>query len=157
MIRDQSNLTPDDSKSAERVEGVKRVNLPYPDDYDDTLGAMSACETCELGLNELHEAACSLYIRHKYNQAVMDSFLGDKYFGLERDDTMKVRMKASLKEVIKSSANDKAAVGLTCGASNKKAAKKHKGGGKAVAWKQFLAASSSLPPGFEKVRGRPGG
>ncbi len=45
MIRDQSNLTPDDSNSAERVEGVKRVDLLDPDDYDDTLEAMSAFET----------------------------------------------------------------------------------------------------------------
>ena len=84
VIRDQSNLTPGELNIAEREEGVKRVTLPDSDDYDDTLEAMSACETCELRLNELHEAACALCIRHKYNHAVVDSFLGNEYFGSEK-------------------------------------------------------------------------
>ncbi len=65
-----------------------------------------------------------------------------------------------MQEVIKNSANAKAAAGLTSGAFGKKAARKHKGGGGgggvASAWKQFLAADSSLPPRFEKARGGPG-
>jgi hypothetical protein len=146
MIRDRSNMTPDESNIAERTEGVKRANLPNPNDYDDTLKAMSACETCELGLDELHEAACALYIRKKKNQAVVDSFQGDEYVGSKRNDTMKARMKTSVKEVIKNSVNAKAAVGLTSGTFGKKTAKKHKGGGVAAAWKHFSAAGSSLPP-----------
>ena len=35
----------------------------------------------ELGINEVREAACALYIRHKYDQSVVDAFVGDEYFG----------------------------------------------------------------------------
>ncbi len=56
-----------------------------PEDYDDKLEAtMTACATLELGLNELHEATSALYIRHIYNPAVVETFLGDEFFGADR-------------------------------------------------------------------------
>ena len=61
--------------------------------------AMTVCETLELGLNELHEAACALYIRHQYNPAVVENFLGDEFFGAYRATQMKYRMRTSMKEV----------------------------------------------------------
>ncbi len=45
---------------------------------------MTTCEALELGLNEVHEAACALDIRHKYNRSVVDAFVGDEYFGADR-------------------------------------------------------------------------
>ncbi len=72
-MRDAANLVPDASNEPERVEGVRRANLPDPDDYDEKLEAMTACEALELGMNEVNEAACALYIRHKYNQAAVDA------------------------------------------------------------------------------------
>jgi hypothetical protein len=45
------------------------------------LEVILACETCEIGLSELHEVACAIYIGHKYNQEVVSSFLRDEYFG----------------------------------------------------------------------------
>ena len=42
------------------------ANLPDPDDNDEKLVAILACEALELGLNEVHEAACALYIRHAH-------------------------------------------------------------------------------------------
>jgi hypothetical protein len=38
----------------------------------------------ELGVNQLHEVDCALYIKYKYNQAVVDHFVGDEFVGAER-------------------------------------------------------------------------
>ncbi len=74
MPRDQAAGAPVARNSAERSLGVKRANLPDPEDYEDKLEAMSVCEALELGLNQLHEAGCALYIKYRYNQAVVDFF-----------------------------------------------------------------------------------
>jgi len=66
------------------VPGVKRANLPDPDDYEAKLEAMTVYQTLELGMNQLHEVGCALYTRHMYNQSVVDNFLGDEYVGAER-------------------------------------------------------------------------
>ncbi len=60
---------------------------------------MSACEALELGLYEIYEASFALYIRHKYNQAVVDAFVGDEYFGANRSVVMKERMGSAVKTV----------------------------------------------------------
>jgi hypothetical protein len=49
------------------MEGVRRANLPDPDDNDEKLAAIIACEALELGLNEVQEAVCAIYIRHTHN------------------------------------------------------------------------------------------
>ena len=54
-----------------------------------------------MGLNQLHEVVCALYIRHKYNQAVVDNFVGDEYVGSERKLPLKERIATSVKEVQK--------------------------------------------------------
>jgi len=84
QLRDEANLAPDGSNQENRKEGVKWANLLDPDDYNEKLAAMSACEALELELNEVHEAACALYIRHKCNQSVVDTFVGDEYFGADK-------------------------------------------------------------------------
>jgi hypothetical protein len=81
--------------------GVRRAKFPDPEDYDEKMQAMSACETLKLGRNELHEEACALYIRHQYNPAVVDNFPGDEFFGSDRAATMKDRIRTSVKEVKK--------------------------------------------------------
>ncbi len=63
--------------------------MPGPDDYDEKLEAMTTCEPLGLGLNEVNEAACALYIRHKYNQAVVDAFVWDEYFGADKSVALK--------------------------------------------------------------------
>ncbi len=55
---------------AERSKGDRRANLPDPEDYE-KMEALTVCGILELGLNELHKAACALYIRHHYNPAVV--------------------------------------------------------------------------------------
>ena len=63
----------------------------------------------------MHEAACAHYIRHKYNQAVVNNFVGDVYVGSERKLSLMERMATSVKEVQKQSAHATAAVGVTGG------------------------------------------
>jgi hypothetical protein len=89
------------SNSAERSLGVKRTNLQDPEDYEDKLAAMPVCEALELGMNQLHEAGCALYIKYRYNQAVVDNFLGDVFVGAKRKQPLKERMATSVKEVQK--------------------------------------------------------
>jgi hypothetical protein len=98
-LREQTEAAPTTHNEAERSLRVKRANLPGPEDYDAKMQDMSVCETLELILNELHEAACTLYIRHQYHPAVVENFLGDEFFGAERATVMKDRMRASVKEV----------------------------------------------------------
>ncbi len=77
--------------------------------------------------------------------------MGDEYFGSERDEPMKSRMAAAVKEVKKDSANARKAVGAA-GLGDRKVPgpKRPKGG---------VNIFQSIPPGYEKVpKGdRPGG
>ena len=127
-IRQQSAAAPDASNTAERALGVKRANLPDPEEFEDKLEAMTVCQSLELGLNQLHEAGCALYIRHRYNQAVVDNFLGDEYAGAERKQPLKERMAASVKEVQKLSQAVKTAVGIAGGPYAGKSRKGDRGG-----------------------------
>jgi hypothetical protein len=102
--------------------------LPDPDDYEKKLAAMSACEALELGLDEIHEAACALYIRHKYNHVVVDAFVGDEYFVTDRSVVLKEKMGAVVKTLHKLSVAAKATVGITGGPFSGKGSKKSKGG-----------------------------
>ena len=88
---------------------------------------MSACEALELRLNEIHEASCALYIRHKYNQAVVNAFVGDEYFGADRFVVLKERMGLAVRTFQKLSAAAKAAVGITGGPFSGKGKKKKQG------------------------------
>jgi hypothetical protein len=51
----------------------------------------------ELGLNELLEATCASYIRHKYNQAMVDAFVGGEYSGADRSVIQKDGMGTAIK------------------------------------------------------------
>ncbi len=50
-------------------------------------------------MNQLHEASCALYIRHRYNQAVVDNLMGDEHVGAERKHPLTEWMATSVKEV----------------------------------------------------------
>ncbi len=41
-------------------------------------------ELLEMGLNCVHEAAHSLYVKHVYNGAIAETFWGDALFGADR-------------------------------------------------------------------------
>ncbi len=101
MLREQTEAAPVAANAAERALGVKRNNLPDPDDFEERLEAMIVREVLKLGLNQLHEAGCALCIKYRYNQAVVDNFLGDEFVGAERKQPLKERMATSVKEVPK--------------------------------------------------------
>jgi hypothetical protein len=155
QLRDEANLAPNGFNEAEMKEGVMRANLSDPDDYTEN---MTACEALELGLNEVHEAACALYIRRKYNQSVVDAFVGDEYFGADKSVVLQERMGTTVKTVQKMSAAAKSAVGITGGPFSGKGNKRSRGGKGAAA--RQSAQGGSLPPGFggtEKQKGAAGG
>ena len=80
---------------------MKRANLPDPEDYDAKQEAMTSCQAMELGMNRMHEVGCAVHIKLRYNQAVVDNFLGDEYVGTKRKQALKERMATSVKEVQK--------------------------------------------------------
>ncbi len=152
MVRDQATAAPDASNAHERALGVRRANLPDPDDYADRLKAMKNCQSLELGLNQLHEAACALYIRHTYNQSVVDNFVGDEYVRSERKLPLKERMATLVKEVQKLPAQAKVAVSVAGGPFNGK--RKGQGGGGGF---KYPAAKGGSPPlGFDKPKAATG-
>ncbi len=59
-------------------------------------------------------------IRHKYNKAVEENFVGDEFFGADRKLPLKDRMRASVKEVQKLSSQVRAALGDAGGAFPKR-------------------------------------
>ncbi len=68
-------------------------------------------EHLEMALNCVHEAAHSLYIKHVYNGAVAETFLGDALFGANRTIPVKERVDSAIKRVHKLTTAAKAAMG----------------------------------------------
>jgi hypothetical protein len=75
-------------------------------------------------MNQLHEAGCALYIRHTYNQVVVENFVGDEFVGAERKLPLKDTMLTYMKKVQKLSALAKSAIGLAGGPLTGKAKKR---------------------------------
>jgi len=136
----------------EMKSGVRRASLSEPDNYDEKLESMTYCKAVELGLNQLNEAASALYIRHKYNKAVEENFVGDDFFEADRKLPLKKRMCASVKEVQKLSAQAKADVGNARGPFTKKAPNKPSPRKGVVPLKPSnpRREETELPPGFGK-------
>ena len=98
---------------------------------------------------EMIEPGAALYVQHKYNSAVPESFVGDELFGADHKLDMKARMMAFVKEVQKLSADAKKAVGVAggpsfgAGAKRPRPPRRNRGGGAG-------GGDRSLPPGFAK-------
>jgi len=58
-------------------------------------------ELLEMGLNCVHEAAHSLYVKHVYNGTVAETFLGDALFGADRTILVEERVDNVVKRVQK--------------------------------------------------------
>ena len=148
-LRVQCEAAPDATNKAERAPGVRRRNLPDPLEFAEKLKGMTICQALELGINQLNEAGAALYVQHKYNAAVAENFVGDEFFGADRKLDMKARMRASVKEVQKLSADAKKAVGTaggpTYGASGKRNRRRGNRAGAAG------GGDRSLPHGFAKL------
>jgi hypothetical protein len=102
----------------------------------------------ELGINQINEAGAALYVHHKYNSAVDEKFVEDEFFGVDRKLDMKARMRASVKEIRKLSADAKKAVGVAGGPSYRASGKKNRRRGNRVG--SAGGGDRSLPPGFAK-------
>jgi hypothetical protein len=75
-------------------------------------------ELLEMGLNCVHEAARSLYVKHVYNGAVTETFLGDALFGANRTIPVEERVDNAVKRVQKLTTSAKATVGQSIRGSN---------------------------------------
>ena len=64
-----------------------------------------------MGLNCVHEAAHSLYVKHVYNGAVAEIFLGDALFGADIIIRVEERVDSAMKRVQKLTTIAKAALG----------------------------------------------
>ncbi len=93
-----------------------------------------------------------MYIKYKYNQAVVDVFLGDEFVGAERKQLLKERMATSVKEVQKQTTQALKAVGNAGGPFGEKR-KRARGSG----WKQPAKQGGAIPPGYEKLKPAAGG
>jgi hypothetical protein len=157
-LREEAILAPALTNELESAKGDRRANLPDPNDYEENLAAMSACEALELDLNEVHAASCSLFIMHKYNQAVVDAFVGDEYFGADKSVGLKERMNTAVKTVRKSSVAAKSAVENVGDPFSGKGHKKGRDG-RLYAGKQSQQGGGYPPRfgGLEKQKGAPGG
>ena len=69
-----------------------------------------------------------LFIRHKYNQAVVDAFVGDEYFGAVKSVVSKNRMWTAVKTIQKLSVAAKSIVGITGGSYSGRGSKQSNGG-----------------------------
>jgi hypothetical protein len=68
-------------------------------------------ELLEMGLNCVHLAGHSLYVKHVYNGAVAETFLGDALFGADRTIPLEERVDNAVKRVQKLTTKAKEAVG----------------------------------------------
>ncbi len=85
---------------------------------------------------------------HKLNSAVEENFAGDEFFGADRKRDMKARMRASVKEVQKLSADAKKAVGVAGGPSYGASRKRNRRRGNRAGL--TLGGDRSYPPSFVK-------
>jgi len=97
------------------MKRIRRRNLPDPLEFSEKLKGMIISKMLELGMNQMSEAGATPYLLHKYNAAVAENITGDEFFGADRKLNMKARMRASVKEVKKLSADAKKAVGIAGG------------------------------------------
>ena len=66
-----------------------------------------------MGINCVHEAAHSVYVKHGYNGTVPETFLGDELFGADRTIPVEDRVDSAVKRVQELTTAAKAAVGQT--------------------------------------------
>jgi len=68
-------------------------------------------ELLEMGINSVHEAAHSLYIKHVYNGEAANTFLGDALFGADKTIPIEERVDNAVKRAQKLTRTTKATVG----------------------------------------------
>ncbi len=105
--------------SGEPTPDVLLARLVPLKEMEEKYGTFSVKELLEMGLNCVHEAEHSLYVKHVYNGAVAETFLGDALFGADRTILVEERVDNAVKRMEKLTTAAKAAVGQSgCGGSS---------------------------------------
>ena len=86
--------------------------VPF-DTLEEKIDTYSVLELLTMGINCVHEAAHSVYVKHVYNGTVAETFLGDELFGADRTIPVEDRVDSAVKRVQKLTTAAKAAVGQT--------------------------------------------
>jgi hypothetical protein len=123
-------------------------------------------ELLEMGINCVHEAAHSLYIKHVYNGVVAETFLGDALFGAaDRTIPVEERVDGAVKKVQKLTTTTKATVGQANRGGN---TSDRRGGGSRGGFNNYIGGRQhqynrhtdyindfrpSGPPGFGRFNG----
>jgi hypothetical protein len=89
------------------------ARLVPPSVLEANFSTYSVGQILEMSLNYVHEAAHAVYLKHVYNNAVAETFLGDELFGADTTNHIEERVDQAVKRVQKLSAAAKAAIGLT--------------------------------------------
>jgi hypothetical protein len=97
--------------SGEPTPNVMLARLVPLKDMEAKWETYTVKELLEMGLNCVHEAAHSLYVKHVYNGAVAETFLGDDLFGAYRTIPMEERVDSAVKRLQKLTTVAKATVG----------------------------------------------
>ena len=96
--------------SGEPTLGVLLARLVLLKEMEAKWETFTVKELLEMGLNCVHEAAHSLYVKHVYNGAVAEKFLWDALFGTDRTIAVEERVDSAVKRVQKLTAAAKATV-----------------------------------------------
>ena len=86
--------------------------IPYAG-IEENIAGYSVLELLHMMLYYVHEATHSVYIKHVYNGAVADTFLGDELFGADRTIPIEHKVDSAVKRVQKLTTTVKAIVGQT--------------------------------------------
>jgi hypothetical protein len=147
-LRERAEASPDAHNIVEKALGVRRRNLPDTIEYNKLLKEMMICQTLELDINELNETGSALYVHHKYSSAVVEIFVGDEFFGAERNLDLKNRMRAYVKEVDKLSVETRKVVGVTSGPAYSADRGRRRSSRRAPRGGAALRGNRSFPPSF---------
>jgi hypothetical protein len=104
--------------SGEPTPDVMIARLVPLKDMETKLETYTVKELLETGLNCVHEVAHSLYVKHVYNGAVAETFLGDALFGADRTIPVEERVDSAVKRIQKLTTAVKAAVGQSSRGGN---------------------------------------
>jgi hypothetical protein len=97
--------------SGEPTPDVMLARIVPLKDIETKWDMYTVTELLEMGLNCVHEAAHSLYVKHVYNGAVAETFLGDALFGADRTIPREERVDSAVKRVQKLTTAATSAVG----------------------------------------------
>ncbi len=95
------DIVPEQSSngSGEPTLDVMMARLVPFKEMEEKLETVTVKELLKMGLTCVHESAHSLYIKHVYNGAVAETFLGDALFGADRTIPVEERVDNAVKRV----------------------------------------------------------